>query len=267
MASQITYLTCQMLWTCLLLAFTVDAKDSIVTAVNPLVSFGSGDGPGIPQSLSALEAAYDQKIVTSVGPWVSFGRGDGPGLSQRESDETSSHPLTVSPVTLFSPLDRFGAGGGPGVPEAKVPAGTQSATNAEANHQVQTFSVLQLEEAKVDTIPGISNVVANSISASSKLKSFRGVVAASRDSATSAPAFTSSAGEQGRAGYAALLEIREIQLALLLIVAVLAACSAKVLGPRLQTSQPTSPPREDPLGYLFKVGQLDCQRPPYPSMY
>jgi len=222
------------------------------------------DGHGITSSLGA-----------GAGTLISFGSGGGPGPSQAKQEELfmfkGGHGITSFLGAASDSLVSFGFGEGPGISHAK-------------QEVLPIVSILQLGDAKTEqrtTAPGasapITAPVASDrlarfgagggpglapvprIAASSKLRKFRSFGAASGDPVTSAPAFASAAGIP-KAFAMELLEVREVQFGILLVVLLISICSAKICVPCLVSRRPVLPPRDDRLGYLFKVQDLETQR-------
>lgn len=184
------------------------------------------DGKGITFSLAA-----------GSGSLVSFGSGGGPGLSQAEPEEF--------PVVSILQLG-----------DAKMkPRTTALGKSAPITAPVASDRLARFGAGGGPGLAPVQRIAASS----SKLRKFRSFGAASGDPVTSAPAFASAAGIP-KAFAMELLEIREVQFGILLVVLFISLCCAKVFVPCLVARRAAQPPRDDRLGYLFQVHDLEKQR-------
>lgn len=183
------------------------------------------DGNGITSSLAAGSASL-----------VSFGSGGGPGLSQAKLEEL--------PIVSILQL-----GDAKIEPRTTAPGASEPITAPVASDRLARFGT--------GSGPGLAPVPR--IAASPNLRKFRSFGAASGDPVTSAPAFASAAGIPKNFALE-LLEIREVQFGILLVVLLISLCSVKMFVPWLVARRAAPPPRDDRLGYLFKVKDLEKQR-------
>jgi len=237
-------------------------------------------------SLASDQDGITYSLAAGSGSLVSFGSGAGPGLSQAKPEELPIVPIKAKPeeLPIVSILQLGDAKIEPRTtaPNAKIEQQFVFVPSSPAPRSPRRLSLLR--NAKIEqrtTAPGasapITAPVASDrlarfgagggpglapvprIAASSKLRKFRSFGAASGDAVTSAPAFASVAGIP-KAFAMELLEIREVQFGILLVVLLISICAAKICVPCLVSRRAVPPPRDDRLGYLFKVQDLETQR-------
>jgi len=227
-------------------------------------------------SLASDTDGITYSLAAGSGSLVSFGSGAGPGLSQAKPEElpivsilqlgdAKIEPRTTAPNAKIEQQFVFVPSPAPRFPRrlsllrnAKIEQRTTApGAGASAPITAPVASSDRLARFGAGGGPGLAPVPR--IAASSKLRKFRNFGAASGDAVTSAPAFASAAGIP-KASAMELLEIREVQFGILLVVLLISLCSAKIFVPWLVSHRAAPPPRDDRLGYLFKVQDLETHR-------